>query len=95
MCLVDEEGHMGERALNQAMKSRSRAASRKALEMEAVEETDRGDKKEIKSSRSEEIREEVEESPEERRGGGPRGRRRTEKRQERKPERGEKEEEED
>eukprot|EP00959_Pyramimonas_sp_CCMP1952_P409380 8579585-Pyramimonas_sp.AAC.1 len=35
LCLIDEDGHCNERALNAALKSRSRGASRRALQSHA------------------------------------------------------------
>eukprot|EP00959_Pyramimonas_sp_CCMP1952_P008827 184695-Pyramimonas_sp.AAC.1 len=38
LVLVDEHGHLSERSLNEALKSRSRGASRRAIEQAATME---------------------------------------------------------
>eukprot|EP00959_Pyramimonas_sp_CCMP1952_P400847 8399426-Pyramimonas_sp.AAC.1 len=60
MCLVDEGGHLDERALNMSLKSRSRGASRRALIEEArrrdevEEDRPRGSEEEHGSRKKEE-----------------------------------------
>eukprot|EP00959_Pyramimonas_sp_CCMP1952_P320903 6715654-Pyramimonas_sp.AAC.1 len=48
LSLVDEHGHLTERALNEALKSRSRGASRRALELAAKVESPKIESAEVR-----------------------------------------------